>query len=398
MHLVIVSPYPPAITGVGQYGYHAACLLARSGVFSKITVLCGQEEDQDPAQLPTPITTRAGWQMDGWDAGWRIVSRLRQLQPDVIWFNLGASVFGKSPLANLSGFMSVVQTHAIGLPTVVTLHELPELADLRALKAPGGMLAPYGARLLARLATRADVVCLTMQHYVDWLAERQQGPHYMHIPTGAYYLPEMLPESTRPEILFFSTLAPFKGLETLLSAFQILQEENPAIELTIAGTQHIRFPDYPRHLRTQYAGLSGVHWLGQVAECNIRAMFQRASLVVLPYQASTGFSSVLMQAAAWGRPVVASDLEEIRTAAHENGLEVSYFRRGQVNALVDVLRAQLGSPHQRTSQAVKNFGAIQQNRPDTLCHAYLQAFNLALKAHQSSQRIAVPTYPARKLV
>src|SRR3972149_5411351 len=41
MHLAIVSPYPPNITGIGQYGYYVSRLLAQSGVFHRITVLTG---------------------------------------------------------------------------------------------------------------------------------------------------------------------------------------------------------------------------------------------------------------------------------------------------------------------------------------------------------------------
>ena len=31
MHLAIVSPFPPNITGIGQYGYRVSGALARSG-------------------------------------------------------------------------------------------------------------------------------------------------------------------------------------------------------------------------------------------------------------------------------------------------------------------------------------------------------------------------------
>ena len=41
MHLTIVSPFPPAITGIGQYGYHLTRALANSGSFSRLTVLAG---------------------------------------------------------------------------------------------------------------------------------------------------------------------------------------------------------------------------------------------------------------------------------------------------------------------------------------------------------------------
>ena len=394
MHLAIISPYPPTITGIGQYGYHASRLLADCGEFSKITVLHGPAgapgEGVDTARSPTPLAVQAGWRPGQWDTGGQIAARLRTLNPDMVWFNLGVSIFGKSPLGNLSGFLSVAWAHAIGLPTVVTLHELPELADLRALKAPGGAFSLHGARLLAWLATRADVVCLTMQRYVEWLTARRPGPRYLHIPTAAYHPPLRLPEPATPELLFFSTFAPFKGLETLLEAFGILRGEYPALRLTVAGARHMRFPDYPQQIRAAYAGLPGVNWLGQVAESEIRGLFQRAGVVVLPYLASTGSSSVLMQAAAWGRSMVVSDLDEIRSVVSDNGLDVTFFRRGQAAALAEALKAQLDSGAQRRSQVEHNLAALSRRGPEAMCQAYLQAFNLALEAKRSPKRIPIP--------
>src|SRR6266511_6345653 len=125
-------------------------------------------------------------------------------------------------------------------PTVVTLHELVELADLRALKAPGGAFAPLGARVLTHIATQADVICLTMQHYADWLSKRDVDCTY--IPIGAYHQPELLPATDDCELLFFTTLAPYKGLELLIEAFSNLLPEYPHLRLTVAGTSHARFP------------------------------------------------------------------------------------------------------------------------------------------------------------
>mgnify|MGYP000158755591 CR=1 FL=1 len=47
----------------------------------------------------------------------------------------------------------------------------------------------------------------------------------------------------------------------------------------------------------------------------LRGLFARASVVVLPYLASTGASSVVHRAAAWGRPLIASDLPDLRAVA-----------------------------------------------------------------------------------
>ena len=47
MHLAIVSPFPPAITGIGQYGYHVTRAIENTGAFSRITVLAGANGDQN---------------------------------------------------------------------------------------------------------------------------------------------------------------------------------------------------------------------------------------------------------------------------------------------------------------------------------------------------------------
>jgi glycosyltransferase involved in cell wall biosynthesis len=279
----------------------------------------------------------------------------------------------------------------LDIPTVVTLHELVELSDLRILKAPGGPFAVHGARLLTHIGLQADVVCLTMQRYADWLAERQPDLHYLHIPIGAYRTPELLPENNSQELLFFTTLAPFKGVEVLLEAFRALKSDYPDLQLTVAGVEHPRFPGYAKHLREQFKELTGVHWSGPVPEEQVRDLFRHAQIIALPYNASTGSSSVLYQAAMWGRSVVASDLAETQAVACESGLDITYFERGNAVSLTKALKTQLDSPILRHAQIQHNFSAIQRNRPEETCRAYLQAFNIALEARRSPKRIAIPT-------
>lgn len=395
MHLAIVSPYPPNITGIGQYGYHVSRALAQSGLFTRITILSGAPGGSLPMEMPAPIHVEYAWRPEELVTGWKIVTRLRQIEPDVVWFNLGASIFGRSPLANLSGFLAPMLARRAGFPTVVTLHELAELADLQALNAPGGPLARYGARLLTQIATQADVICLTMRRYADWLSTRHPDLRCMYIPIGAYHAPEILAESNSPEILFFTTLAPFKGLEVLLEVFQSLQASYPHLSLTVAGAEHARFPEYAGRLRKRFGGLAGIRWLGQVQEDDIRELFQRAQIVVLPYSASTGSSSVVYQAATWGRPVIASNLPETLTVAREGGLQVALFQRGEAGSLAAVLKTYLDSAQQRRAQVEHNFGAIRRNQPEETCRAYLQAFNLALESQRSPKRITIPAQSAQ---
>jgi glycosyltransferase involved in cell wall biosynthesis len=324
------------------------------------------------------------WQPGSLNARQAILSRLKHLNPDLIWFNLGASIFGKSPLSNVSGLLTPMSASRL-FPTVVTLHELVELADLRALNAPGGALAPFGARLLTRITTQADVICLTMQHYADWLSQR--GVDCAHIPIGAYHEPELLAETESRELLFFTTLAPYKGLELLIKAFTRLRSEVPQLRLTIAGTTHTRFPNYVNELRQRFGETRDVRWLGQVSEDNVKDLFRRAQIVVLPYAASTGSSSVLYQAATWGRSVVASDLGEIQNLTLENNLRVQFFESNNLESLCNSLRLLINSPALRRAQSQHNFNSIQHLRPKATCHRYIQAFNRALEKRQSTKRI-----------
>jgi glycosyltransferase involved in cell wall biosynthesis len=384
MHLVIVSPFPPSITGIGQYGYHVTRSLASSGLFSRLTILAGAaQQGPRPNELGRTEVDYC-WQPGSLRARGAILSRVQQLNPDLIWFNLGASIFGKSPLSNLSGLFAPMMA-ARRFPTVATMHELVELTDLRALNAPGGALAPLGARLLTHIVTRTDVVCLTMRHYADWLSAR--GVNCAYIPIGAYHEPEMLKEEETRELLFFTTLAPYKGLEVLIESFLRLRAESPDLRLTIAGANHVRFPEYAQDLKRTFNGSQGIRWLGQVSEDGVKDLFRRAQLVVLPYAASTGSSSVLYQAATWGRAVVASDLAEIRKMTVENNLRVQFFETNNLQSLSDALRLLISSPGLRRAQSQHNFRSIQHLRPKATCRRYIQAFNCALEKRQSTKRI-----------
>jgi len=386
MHLVIVSPFPPSITGIGQYGYHVTRALADSGLFSHLTVLAGAAQSGEHPNHLGFTEIDYCWQPDSLHARQVILSRLKRLNPDLVWFNLGASIFGKSPLSNVAGLLTPMSAMR-AFPTVVTLHELVELADLQTLNAPGGPLAPLGARFLTKIATRADVVCLTMEHYASWLSAR--GIDCEHIPIGAYHEPELFAEANSYELLFFTTLAPYKGLELLIEAFTRLRREYPNLRLTIAGTAHNRFPNYAHELKTHFNGSHGIQWLGQVSEDEVKGLFRRAQIVVLPYTASTGSSSVLYQAATWGRVVVASDLDETRKLALETNLQVQFFENNNLQSLCESIRLLLDSPSLRGAQARHNFEAIQPLRPKATCQRYIEVFNRALEKRQSTKRIPV---------
>ena len=390
MHLVIVSPFPPAITGIGQYGYHVTRALAKSGAFSRVTVLAGSQINGERPNHLGSTEIEYCWQPGQWNARQAILSRLKRLNPDLVWFNLRAGMFGESPWLSVSGMLAPLFAHWMGYPTIVTFHEMVELSDFRRLDAPGGPFAPVGARLITNLATQADVVCLTMKKHLNWFAERRPYVDCVHIPHGAFNDPDLLDEHETLELLLFNMLAPFKGVELLLDVFPRLRSEYPHLRLTIAGVEHPRFPGYIQSVKSRFASLEGVQWPGELPDESLIELFRGAKIVVLPYSASTGSSSVLYRAATWGRAVVASDLGEMRALAQEGNFQIEFFENGNADSLRHALRSLLASPEKRRAQIQHNFKAIQNARVEITCHRYLQAFNRALEKRQSPKRIPIP--------
>ncbi len=387
MHLAIVTPFPPTVTGIGQYGYHVSRVLARCGVFRRITVLTEAARNALPLEVGPGITVERVWQRNRSDAGWRILTHLLRVKPDLVWFNLGVSVFGRSLQANVSGLLGVAAAPLFGLRSVVTLHEMLEQANLSELAVPGGHLTKWGIQaFVALLVAQAHVVCVPLRRQADWLASRSPNTPIVRIPLGACDAPQVLADSGEQDLLMFATLAPFKGLELLLDVFRELHMYRPSLHLTVAGAEHPRFPGYVDSVRSAFGDHPAVHWLGYVPETELRGLFARATIVVLPYTAATGASSVIYRAATWGRPVVVSDLPELSAVADEAGFQVTFFRNRDRSDLAHALQRLLGDPDLRAAQSRHNCAIMSRMTMEETGRAYLRAFDLALA------RLATPRH------
>jgi glycosyltransferase involved in cell wall biosynthesis len=119
--------------------------------------------------------------------------------------------------------------------------------------------------------------------------------------SGAGTLPPELAGGTGPAVLFFGLLRPYKGLETLLRAWQGIH----GAQLWIAGRPMMDLAPL-RALATD-----GVRFVPRfVTETEVPALFRQAEVIVLPYARTERFdqSGVLATALAFGKPVVLTDV------------------------------------------------------------------------------------------
>jgi glycosyltransferase involved in cell wall biosynthesis len=390
---------------MGQYGWNVVQGLARTGRFRSITVLAGgkswaqdrsanghgawdaAEVDRDHGTssggiIPSSeiITTRQAWSRDNLRAATRLVSAIRVERPDVAWFNMGFAVFGASRLANFLGLAVPMLTRHAGIPTVVTLHEIFESVYPRSLGMSNGHLTAWGAHAATRMVLQADLVCVTLARYVHALQAHYGARNLWHIPHGAFAPPQILPRPANApphDILIFATFAPFKGLPILVEAFEQVKRAYPDATLTVAGSDHPRFPGYLAEVHAQVNGRPGIHWLGPQSEAQLRELFACASVVALPYTATTGASSVLHRAAACGRPVVVSDLPDMRAVVEEENLRVEYAPPGEAAGLAAALLRLLADPDRGLSQTRHNFDIMHRMTLDHTCARYVELFERA---------------------
>jgi glycosyltransferase involved in cell wall biosynthesis len=124
---------------------------------------------------------------------------------------------------------------------------------------------------------------------------------FEHLATPCHELPLELLDAQGGVVLFFGLLRPYKGLDVLLEAWRQVEGG----ELWIVGRP--RTPLAP----LQASAGAGVRFVPRfVSEAELKALFTRAEVVVLPYSAMGRFdqSGVLATALAFGKAIVVSDI------------------------------------------------------------------------------------------
>ncbi len=386
MKLCVVSPFPPEISGVGMYGWHVVNGLARNPQVEALTILTGsaRPETHGPAFEMSALRRRYAWARNDPTLAMRLTHAIWSERPEVVWFNLGFSVFGTARVANFMGLSVPMLIQRSGLPAIVTLHEVFEAAHLHHLGVADSRLTQWSAQLATRLLLQANTVCVTLRCYAQILQDRYQARNVQHVPLGTFAPPELLPRPAAPHnILILATYAPYKGLPVLLEAFGRVRQACPAATLTVAGSDHPRFPGYLASVRAATNGAAGIHWLGAQTEGQLRELFMQAHVVVIPSLATTGASSVLHRAAAFGRPLVASNLPDLRAVADEENLALDYVPPGDAAALAEALLRCLADPERQAAAARHNLARMQTMTLDQTCSRYVELFNQAIRRGQT---------------
>jgi glycosyltransferase involved in cell wall biosynthesis len=194
-------------------------------------------------------------------------------------------------------------------PQVVTVHDLvalayPELHPPRA--------AAIQRRQLEVARDRAAVILAVSRSTADLLTARGVDPKKVVVTAnGVSTLPpadcSLVPED--PYLLAVGTLTPRKGLETLIGAFATAVLPR-GMRLVLAGTPGWQSTRVYEAIRAN--GVEGrVVCTGKVTDAQLAGLYRNCRAMCMPSLAE-GFGLPILEAAAAGAPVIASDLAVFR--------------------------------------------------------------------------------------
>ncbi len=223
-------------------------------------------------------------------------------------------------------------------PTVLTLHD------------PPGGGATNWPRALRHGLGNVDALIVHTRAAKAWLTQNLNlDPDTVNvIPHGALtHLdklqptpPPELPPTDRPVVLCFGLIRPYKGIETLLEAWDgITDAELQIVGRPMSDISALALPPNARLLPRF------------ITDAEQKALFDRADLIVAPYLQSGrfGFSGVLATALAAGKPILTTDVSGFDDLVAEGAAQA--VPSNDPDALRSALRQLIGDPNARAQLA-----------------------------------------------
>jgi len=121
-----------------------------------------------------------------------------------------------------------------------------------------------------------------------------------------------------PPVLFFGNIRENKGLDILLIAMAKVVKTIPLAKLLIVGIPRVDMTPYKELVRRLALSSSAEFRLGYVEEAGLPAIFQEASVVVLPYRVIDQ-SGVAITACTIGKAIVATAIGGMKEMVQEGG-------------------------------------------------------------------------------
>lgn len=386
MKICLVTAFPPSRRGLNEYGYHIARELQADPLLS-VTVL-GDETEGIATEELHDFDVRRVWDFNYKTNALRILKTVRDIKPDVVWYNLLFSTFGNHPVPAFLGLTSPALTRLSGVYTHVTLHHLMDNIDLKDAGVRSARLYRMAGKIATRMLLTANSVSVLLPAYRRTLIEKYRGENIHFRSHGILSARPEYPDFSlrgKPhKVLAFGKWGTYKRLELLIEAFQRISRVRQDLKLVIAGANHPQTPGYVESVAASVASNKNIEFTGYVAEEAIAPLFRSATVLVLPYSSATGSSGVAHLAAEYGVPIISADIEDFRDMAMDEGLAIDFYRTGDPESMAEKIVKLVDNPETQKEMAEANFSAALRMTMPQIIRRYLRSFD----AHQRAKALA----------
>ena len=294
-----------------------------------------------------------------------ILRRVHDFQPDVVHYQQGHMWFNAA-LKSLKQY-----------PLIVTIHDPRHHAGDSVSQKTPQWLMDYGFR-------KADLVIVHGEALVGQVKELfgidRSNIHVIpHISMGGDAPDNLIAEDPN-QVLFFGRIWDYKGLDCLIEAEPLISKHVPNLKIVIGG-EGDDFQRYRDMIQNPDRFDIQNRWISDEERAE---MFQRAAVVVLPYNEATQ-SGVVPVAYNFGKPVVATCVGALAECVdhEETGLLVpprdpQKLADAIVRVLTDSdLRSQMGAGGRRKLQRECSPAVVAQQTIET----YAKAAGMQLEEH-----------------
>ncbi|XES76080.1 MAG: glycosyltransferase [Candidatus Bathyarchaeia archaeon] len=371
LRVCLVSSYPPNRARLSEYAKNLVNAIKAKSSIGRIYLLADKTNLDEVSEDDPKVEVLRVWQPDNPFSILGIILQIVKLKPDVVHFNIHFQSYGKSRLANFAGFSLTFLSRLLGFKVLVEVHNLGEKVKLEHVNIKPSFLNKVGILVATKSALTAQRVVVTVKSYADYLKDHYGKTNIQYIPHGTVSTNCSFVDPPDKVILFFGHMGPYKGLPIMLQAFEALQKKRANVKLVVAGTNH---PNYPNYM---YPYVNGhpqhVEFLGYVPEPNLERVFTQSDVVAIPYLAATGTSGVFHLACGYGRPIVASNLPEIRELV-DAGASALLVPSGDVEALETALLKVLFDEQLATQMSAQNLAFAHGESWGVIADAYERAY------------------------
>jgi glycosyltransferase involved in cell wall biosynthesis len=263
---------------------------------------------------------------------------------DCILVNTFVTAFGRSRLANVVG---LALPSAIGRltsrPTITYMHNFMETQDVENLGYSPGRVTSFGVALLERMMLYSTSVVVPLRDQAETVRAsfgvRPESFYFPyleswlvaeHLQQGDYEEAGRGPRSFR--ILLPGSWGPQKDLRGSLRALALLQKEGIDFQIVITGDPNPHFPEYRISTTLdEFPSLrQKVQILGKLKVSDFFKVIMQSDLLLLPYNATGGYSGTMNFAALVGVPMVAYDNAQLREQSAFLGADVTFVSRTEL--------------------------------------------------------------------